>query len=402
MSEIVISEQLYALIQTQKRTLIQVEHCDTIPQGYTESTPRQRQCLLDADLLELKLVTKCSECNKYVEINQDNFTRAKCHTHGHGNCYRYPSQCRTCSNDWKNKRNQEKSKATKINPDSRIINKKKARSNLKKERRLKDENFRNKLRIIQQEVAFESRKKQRVLYAEWYTSFGLEYGQCLECGVINAFLIECDHSELLIGENESKVACVCKIDDLTLKAAELKKTQPLCIKCHSKKTHTFTHFNQNNKHTNQRLESAIAIQNAKAMGCVCCNLPNPSEDLGLFYWFFELDHIDNSTKAEWFKKTCGFNLSHSEFKHGQPLIDEIAKCQSLCRECHTLKTYLEHPMRHSLTKHQYLMQYSPNFVNWYKETYANNPVMLSHLYSERGKTNDFVPILSDLPYRPKN
>lgn len=115
-----------------------------------------------------------------------------------------------------------------------------------------------------------------------------------------------------------------------------------------------------------------------------------------------MDHIDNDNKSDWFKDYVSFSSKHSGFPTGIKLRNELKKCQTLCVQCHSVKTYIEKEERHSLTKHKLLHQHYPHVVKWYIEKYSSDPklkTMLSHLTSERSKTDEFVFIDSDKPFK---
>lgn len=363
--------------------------------GWVKATVEQRKCMTDEKSAELKLMDKCSNCNKFHKLNTDSIRNEKCTTHPIGSCRHFSTTCLEC----RRKRNNTIRAMKVLDPNSGTSKSKEKAKELQKQRKVTDPDYLLHERIRGQKQSYRNRQIEEKMYQDWYAKHNCIYGQCITCRRINHVLIESDHDERLMDDDEIKVDTIANISNLSDKMKELEKTQPLCVQCHAIKTYG------PNANTvilyGKKEEARQLINNAKIGGCVCCKLKNPSIDLQLYSWYFDLDHIDNKNKADWFKQDGRFCPRRLKYGTIENLKVELFKCQTLCHECHVLKTYMEHSERHTLSRHECIRKDRPDFFIWYAQTYRHNPEMLGFMNSERSKTNDFVYINTNKPYKRK-
>lgn len=373
---------------------IQIEYYPRLIEGYTLATASQRQCITNEQAIEKKLMVKCSSCtgDRYYILSVDtighsNCKKENCPNKNNQKCYQFRPVCRLCVSE-QGKKSYQKAKN---DPNSVWMAGRKKRQEEFKVKMKTDLNFRRHQQFLYQRKYYRRNKLVQKIYEDWFKKYNLEYGQCIQCTRINPLIIECDHDESLMQE-EGKTDNVCNIQNLEDKKREILKTQPLCCLCHYIKTYNSTDLVDN--YTGKKKERYDLIQAAKKPGCVCCKLQNPSPLLYIYHPYFQLDHKKPKTQSDWFNKYSGFK--QSSIPSTKALIDELKKCQCLCLECHKLKTYVEHPQRHSLTKHNWLKKYRPDFLIWYEEIYRDDAEMINYLNSERSKTDDFVGMLDNV------
>jgi hypothetical protein len=334
----------------------------------------ERGCITESLAIELNLSIQCIDCLKIVPLLITTVVNGSCRCKNHkDDTHRetkyFTSRCKSC-------------KSQKV-----------------KTQLAANDAVRNKNRIRQQKDAHRDKLEFEVAVKQYYAELTLEYGQCYQCKTISLFFIEWDHEEMLMVEDEKKEDSVSQIHNLKKKIDELKKTYPLCVKCHHKKSQAndlslLPIYNGTAYVNNTRK----LIENAKSGGCVACWLHNPNEEEKLGGSYFHLVHIDSTTKSDWFKNIKHFSSAKSAARH--KVIAELELCHTLCKECHILKNYLEHEQTHSLKKHNWLKQHHSEFIIWYKDLFKNNHAMLAKLDSPRSQTDEFVPIITNIPYKP--
>lgn len=67
------------------------------------------------------------------------------------------------------------------------------------------------------------------------------------------------------------------------------------------------------------------IRDAKKKPCTDCGVQYP-------YYVMQFDHVSGVKKFN-------FSSAHVDFKRFDQIIDEIAKCEVVCSNCHAARTY---------------------------------------------------------------
>lgn len=111
-----------------------------------------------------------------------------------------------------------------------------------------------------------------------------------------------------------------------------KGLQPYCISCQNKQSKNYYRVNyttrrqqldqRNEKNYN---ENRILIDDLKKNPCTDCKIQYD-------HWIMTWDHLDSSTKE--------YNVSQMLYHSKETILKEIAKCELVCANCHSNRTYL--------------------------------------------------------------
>ncbi len=106
------------------------------------------------------------------------------------------------------------------------------------------------------------------------------------------------------------------------------KPKAECLECH--REYCSSHYVRNKdyyiqRNAERRAELRKLVEEAKNQPCVDCGVQ--------YEWFqMQFDHLDAEKKLDTISRIANRNSK-------QKLLDEIAKCEVLCANCHAARTY---------------------------------------------------------------
>jgi phage-related protein len=168
--------------------------------------------------------------------------------------------------------------------------------------------------------------------------------QCTDCGIPDVNLLEHDHlipDEKLLKQTGTgqKVDSMIKVP-LLVKAKELRKCNPACLRCH--RVRTFESYDPERyvRPSIKEKRSRVDAEKTK-VGCILCGFSDPKRP-----YLFDYDHLDPE------QKVASISNLIARGRDWDMCETEMGKCRPICCNCHRKHTSIPWPRLEDFTNEE--------------------------------------------------